>query len=52
MRKKIPKEETFIKYLGWGVCVWGAARKVEIGAIGKHGDFRRIHFSGIPDGGL
>ena len=44
MRKEMQKEETFSKY-GY------AARKVEIGDIEKHGTFRRVNFSGIPDGG-
>ena len=44
MRKEIPKEETFNKY-------GGAAREVEIEAIGKRGFLRRIHLSEIPDGG-
>ena len=44
MRKEIQKEETYNKY-GY------AARKIEIGAIGEHGAFIRIPFSGIPDGG-
>ena len=45
MRKEIQKEETRNKY-------GGAARKVEIGAVGKHGAFRGIPFSGIPEGSL
>ena len=43
VRDEIPKE-THKKY-------GGAARKIEIGAIGKHGSFVRIPFSEIPDGG-
>ena len=45
IRKVIPKEETYNKYVD-------EARKVEIEAIGKHGDFKRVPFSGIPDGGV
>ena len=44
MRKEIPKEETQKQ-------IWGASRKIEIGAIGKHGTFIRIQFSEIPEGG-
>ena len=44
-RNGIPQEETFSKY-------GGSARKVEIGAIEKHGTCSRIPFSGIPEGGL
>ena len=43
MRKAIPKEETYRKY-------GDAPRNVEIEAIGKHGAFNRVPFSGIPDG--
>ena len=44
MRKEIPKAETYDKY-------GGAGGEVEVGAIEKHGTFRRIPFSGIPKGG-
>ena len=44
-RQEIQKEETPNRYVG-------ADRKVEIEAIGELGAFKRIHFSGIPDGGL
>ena len=44
MRKEIPKGETYNKY-------GDAARKVEIGAIGKHGAFKMPHFSEIPEAG-
>ena len=43
MRKDIPKEETQNRY-------GGAARKIEIEAIGKQGTFIRIPFSEIPEG--
>ena len=43
MRKEIPKEQTQNKYMG-------AARKIEIDAVGKHGTFIRVPFSEIPDG--
>ena len=43
MRKEIPKKETQRKY-------GDAARKNEIGAIGKHGTFTRMPFSEIPEG--
>ena len=43
IRKEIPKEEAFGEY-------GEDSRKVEIDAIGKHGSFRGIHVSGIPDG--
>ena len=41
--KEIPKEETYNKF-------GDAARKIEIGAIGKHGTFARIPFAEIPNG--
>ena len=44
MRKEIPKEETQNKY-------GDAARRIEIGAIGKHCTFIRVPFSEIPEGG-
>ena len=40
----VQKEDTYNKY-------GGAAGKIEIDAIAKHGKFTRIPFSGIPDGG-
>ena len=37
MDKEIPKEDTYNKY-------GDAAGEIEIGSIGKHGDFARMHF--------
>ena len=45
MRKEIPKEETYNKY-------GGAARKIEIEAIEKHGTFIRVPFGQIPLSGI
>ena len=42
IRKEIHKEETFSKY-------GESSREVEIGPIKKHGAFRGVPFSGIPD---
>ena len=42
-RKEIPKEETYNKY-------GGAARKIEIEAIEKHGAFIRISPGQVPIG--
>ena len=42
MWEEIPKEETQYRY-------GGAARKIEIASIGKHGTFIRIPFSEIPE---
>ena len=43
-REGIPKEETYNKY-------GDAARKIEIGEIGKQWGFYTAPFSGIPEGG-
>ena len=45
MRNGINEEEAYNKY-------GDDVGKVEIGAIGKHGDFKRARFFGIPDGSL